>query len=176
MTVIFGCNSNNQDSQKRNYTDQWQQYISHQIDSLTIANPRLIKTINKGDQVETLKIDSVDWNNELSGILAIDFSKEKKKVNYSESSDSTANISMKGYFAKDTNAFLQSFEITKVNGKIDLLVWKTKTRSFLIDRDQILAFQPGKGFRINIHENSLWAEPKDIEIFGDIQNKAFLER
>jgi len=172
----FSCNSGNQKNEKVKYTDLWQVYMSSQIDTLTKANPSLIKTINQGEEVETLKMDSVNWANELGGFLNIDFSKESAKNKYAINTDSAGKISMIGFFAKDTNAYIQSFEVTRIDGKIDLLQWKTKTRSFLIDRDQVLAYQPGKGFRIQINENSLWASPKNIEIFGDIQNKAFLER
>jgi len=176
--VLFAvaCNSSEQKNEKLKYTDLWQIYMSNQIDTLTKANPSLIKTINQGDEVETLNMDSVNWTNELSGFLNIDFSKESTKNKYSLSTDSSGKISMIGFFANDTNVYIQSFEVTRINGKIDLLQWKTKTRSLLIDRDQVLAYQPGKGFRIQINENSLWASPKNIEIFGDIQNKAFLER
>jgi hypothetical protein len=176
VLIVVACSSSDQKIEKTKYTDLWQIYMSNQIDTLTKANPRLIKTINQGDEVETLKMDSVNWGNELSGFLNIDFSKESTKNKYSLSTDSSGKISMIGFFAKDTNSYIQSFEVTRIDGKIDLLQWKTKTRSFLIDRDQVLAYQPGKGFRIQINENSLWASPKNIEIFGDIQNKAFLER
>ncbi len=176
VLYLASCTGAEQKSEKTKYTDLWQIYMSNQIDTLTKANPSLIKTINQGEEVETLKMDSVNWGNELSGFLNIDFSKESVKNKYSLSTDSAGKISMIGFFAKDTNAYIQSFEVTRIEGKIDLLQWKTKTRSFLIDRDQVLAYQPGKGFRIQINENSLWASPKNIEIFGDIQNKAFLER
>jgi len=176
FVFAMSCNSSDQKNEKVKYTDLWQIYMSNQIDTLTKANPTLIKTINQGEEVETLKMDSVNWANELSGFLNIDFGKESAKNKYTMNTDTAGKISMIGFFARDTNVYIQSFEVTRINGNIDLLQWKTKTRSLLIDRDQILAYQPGKGFRIQINENSLWASPKNIEIFGDIQNKSFLER
>lgn len=168
--------SEEQISDKSQFKDPWQKFILQEIDSLTKQNPKLTKTINLGDEVDTKVLDSVDWFNELSGFLGIDFTKEQGRAKYSSSLDSNGKIAMTSYYAQDTNALLQTFVVTKINGKIDLLTWTTKLRSFMMDREQELAYQPGKGYRINIKENSLWGSPRTIEIFGDIHKKEFLER
>jgi hypothetical protein len=168
--------SNEEISDRSQFKDPWQKFILQEIDSLTKQNPKLTKTINLGDEVDTKVLDSVDWFNELLGFLAIDFSKEQQRTKYLSSLDSNGKIAMTSYYAQDTNALLQTFVVTRINGKVDLLTWTTKLRSFMMDRQQELAYQPGKGYRMNIKENSLWGSPRTIEIFGDIHNKEFLER
>ncbi len=168
--------SNEEISDRSQFKDPWQKFILQEIDSLTKQNPKLTKTINLGNEVDTKVLDSVDWFNELLGFLAIDFSKEQQRTKYLSSLDSNGKIAMTSYYAQDTNALLQTFVVTRINGKVDLLVWTTKLRSFMMDRQQELAYQPGKGYRMNIKENSLWGSPRTIEIFGDIHNKEFLER
>jgi hypothetical protein len=169
----FSCNSGNQKNEKVKYTDLWQIYISSQIDTLTKANPSLIKTINQGEEVETLKMDSVNWANELGGFLNIDFSKESAKNKYAINTDSAGKISMIGFFAKDTNAYIQSFEVTRIDSKIDLLQWKTKTRSFLIDRDQVLAYQPGKDFAFKSMKIAFGLHLKTLKFLGIFKIKHF---
>ena len=168
--------SNEEISDRSQFKDPWQKFILQEIDSLTKQNPKLTKTINLGNEVDTKVLDSVDWFNELLGFLAIDFSKEQQRTKYLSSLDSNGKIAMTSYYAQDTNALLQTFVVTRINGKVDLLTWTTKLRSFMMDRQQELAYQPGKGYRMNIKENSLWGSPRTIEIFGDIHNKEFLER
>ena len=176
ISIAFVSCENNEIADLSQFKDEWQKYMLNEINGLTKDNPNLTKTINLGDEVETRELDSVNWFNELAGFLAIDFTKEKGRTQYSSSVDSNGRISMTSYYAKDTNALLQSFVITKINGKIDLLTWTTKLRSLMMDREQELAYQPGKGYRINIKENSMWGSPRTIEIFGDIHKKEFLER
>ncbi len=172
---LVAC-SDEEISDRSQFKDPWQKFILQEIDSLTKQNPKLTKTINLGDEVDTKVLDSVDWFNELAGFLAIDFTKEQGRTKYSSSLDSNGKIAMTSYYAQDTNALLQSFVVTRINGQIDLLTWTTKLRSFMMDRQQELAYQPGKGYRMNIKENSLWGSPRTIEIFGDIHKKEFLER
>ncbi len=172
----FTACENDEIADRSQFKDEWQKYMLTEIDDLTKSNPKLTKTINLGEEVETRVLDSVNWFNELAGFLAIDFTKEKGRTQYQTSVDSNGKISMTSYYAKDTNALLQTFVITKVDGKIDLLTWTTKLKSLMMDREQELAYQPGKGYRINIKENSMWESPRTIEIFGDIHKKEFLER
>lgn len=176
IAAIFASCESDEISDRSQFKDEWQKYMLTEIDGLTKANPKLTKTVNLGEEVETRELDSVNWFNELAGFLAIDFTKEKGRTQYTSSVDSNGRISMTSYYAKDTNALLQSFVITRINGQIDLLTWTTKLRSLMMDREQELAYQPGKGYRINIKENSMWGSPRRIEIFGDIHKKEFLER
>ena len=46
VLYLASCTGAEQKSEKTKYTDLWQIYMSNQIDTLTKANPSLIKTIN----------------------------------------------------------------------------------------------------------------------------------
>ena len=78
---VVAC-SDDEISDRSQFKDPWQKFILKEIDSLTKQNPKLTKTINLGDEVDTKVLDSVNWFNELSGFLAIDFTIPKGMGGY----------------------------------------------------------------------------------------------
>jgi hypothetical protein len=176
--LLFGCSK----SSKNEFVpkDEWQKYMVNQIDSLLIINPTVVKNITTRDLVENevlnLPITREKWMDELGAFLMVDFSTEKEKSKLQHSIDSAGKNSIENYYSNDTNAYLQSFSIHKTNNKIQLLQWQLKKRTFLMDRDVQMSYQPLKGYRIQINENALWNSPKQIEIFAEIQNNNDLRR
>lgn len=160
--------------------DEWQSYMVKQIDSLMIQNSSVVKNITSQDQVENevlnAPISKEKWMDELGAFLMVDFNKEKEKSKLQRSLDSAGKNTIENYYTNDTNAYLQSFSIHKTNNVIQLLQWQLKTRSFLMDRDVQMSYQPLKGYRIQINENALWNSPKQLEIFAEIQNNSDLRR
>jgi len=45
-----------------------------------------------------------------------------------------------------------------------------------MDRDVEMSYQPKKGYRIQINENSMWKSPRIFEIFAEIENPEYLRR
>lgn len=165
---------------KRTYSDQWQQFVSNEIDSLSLHKPKFDKTIFvDGECKETFKSDTVDWAQEMEVFLSIDVSKELSKHEYFKSENAQNKIGgmvYTEYTCKDTNAFLQVFTVVKNAGKINLIQWQTRERSFMIDRDRTMGYVPMKGIQIKVRENSLWSKPTTIEISGNIQTPQSLEQ
>jgi hypothetical protein len=64
--------------------------------------------------------------------------------------------------------------VTYRKGKIDLMQWDIKQRSWYMDRDLRVSFQPRKGYGVRVSENAVWASPRAYEIFAEINNKEFL--
>lgn len=176
--LLFGCSK----SSKNEFVpkDEWQKYMVGQIDSLLIINPTVNKNVTSKDLVENevLKspISKDKWMDELGAFLMVDFINEKEKSKLQHSIDSAGKNSIENYYSNDTNAYLQSFSIHKTNNVIQLLQWQLKKRTFLMDRDVQMSYQPLKGYRIQINENALWNSPKQIEIFAEIQNNNDLRR
>ncbi|MCC7298522.1 MAG: hypothetical protein IT244_09330, partial [Bacteroidia bacterium] len=66
--------------------------------------------------------------------------------------------------------------ITRKNGRIELIEAKLKTRSFIVDRDTRLSYQPMKGYGIQMKENYLWSQARETEIFAEIDGSGFLKK
>ncbi len=52
--------------------------------------------------------------------------------------------------------------------KIQLIQWTIKQRSWYMDRDVRISFQPRQGYGVSVSENAIWASPNSYEIFAEI--------
>ena len=164
---------------RKDFTDPYQLIIWDDIDSLSAQHSRAMKNVFiDSSNSESKYTDSIDWVKEYEGLLSVNFTKELSKAAYEtleqESKDSASGIYYLEKMAKDTNAYLQNLIVTKRQHKLQLLSWRTKERSFLMDRDVQVGFTPGKGYIVRITENSLWSKPKNIQIQFSVENKSTL--
>jgi hypothetical protein len=49
-----------------------------------------------------------------------------------------------------------------------LMQWTIKQRSWYMDRDVRISFQPRQGYGVSVKENAVWASPNSYEIFAEI--------
>ena len=59
-------------------------------------------------------------------------------------------------------------------GKIEIMQWTVIQRSWFMDRDLRISFQPRKGYGIRVIENAIWSSEKSYEIYIEINNSDFL--
>jgi len=85
--------------------------------------------------------------------------KSKVRTKYSSSLDSNGKIAMTSYYAQDTNALLQTFVVTRINGQIDLLTWTTKLHSFMMDRQQVIGLSTWKRVSYEYQREQLMGFP-----------------
>jgi len=52
--------------------------------------------------------------------------------------------------------------------------WTVIQRSWFMDRDLRISFQPRKGYGIQVNEDAIWASEKSYEIYIEINNSDFL--
>jgi hypothetical protein len=155
-------------------SDSFVRFAQNEISWLQKIQPGLRKTVTSGEDVSTETLDSVEWSNELEMIRSWSVSEYRKKHTYDETVDSAGSLMIVRYNAQDTLAELQELMVTYRKGKIDLMQWDIKQRSWYMDRDLRVSFQPRKGYGVRVSENAVWASPRAYEIFAEINNKEFL--
>ncbi len=158
---------------------QWQKFIYEDIQQLSKKNLTLNKTIAEGEKVENEKLDSLDkegWMTELEMFVSINTSKELASGQFDSSDDQSGKFRITNYYNKDTQSLLQQFQIMKFENNVQILSWKLKSRSWIMDRDVEMSYQPQKGYRIQVNENNMWNSPRNFEIFAEIENPEYLRR
>lgn len=155
-------------------SDSFVRFAQNEILWLQKIQPGMRKTVTSGEDVSTETLDSVEWSNELEMIRSWSVSEYRKKHTYDETVDSAGSLMIVRYNAQDTLAELQELMVTYRKGKIDLMQWDIKQRSWYMDRDLRVSFQPRKGYGVRVSENAVWASPRAYEIFAEINNKEFL--
>ena len=155
-------------------SDSFVRFAQNEILWLQKIQPGMRKTVTSGEDVSTETLDSVEWSNELEMIRSWSVSEYRKKHTYEETVDSAGSLMIVRYNAQDTLAELQELMVTYRKGKIDLMQWDIKQRSWYMDRDLRVSFQPRKGYGVRVSENAVWASPRAYEIFAEINNKEFL--
>jgi hypothetical protein len=155
-------------------SDSFVRFARNEIMWLQKIQPGMRKMVTSGEDVSTETLDSVEWSNELEMIRSWSVSEYRKKHTYDETVDSAGSLMIVRYNAQDTLAELQELMVTYRKGKIDLMQWDIKQRSWYMDRDLRVSFQPRKGYGVRVSENAVWASPRAYEIFAEINNKEFL--
>ena len=155
-------------------SDSFVRFAQNEILWLQKIQPGMRKSVTSGEDVSTETLDSVEWSNELEMIRSWSVSEYRKKHTYDETVDSAGSLMIVRYNAQDTLAELQELMVTYRKGKIDLMQWDIKQRSWYMDRDLRVSFQPRKGYGVRVSENAVWASPRAYEIFAEINNKEFL--
>ncbi len=175
--VLVSCQS--AEERKTPFNDQWSTYtqaVFREVESLNAGQPGFVKTVVNGEHIHTEEIDSCDYAQEYAVFLHHDIAlAEKRFGTYRQTLDTSAGISLLRFECSDTAADLRQFEVLTRQGKVQLMEWVVQTHSFLLDRTMKLSVQPGKGFRIWVRENSLWASPQEYEIFSELHNPEHLD-
>jgi hypothetical protein len=93
---------------------------------------------------------------------------------YDTTMDESGPLKIVRMNARDTSVELQELMVTYRKGKIELMQWTVIQRSWFMDRDLRISFQPRKGYGIQVNENAIWASEKSYEIYIEINNSDFL--
>ena len=123
-------------------------------------------------------IDSLNWDNELEAIRTWSLQSITKKSNVQPASDTTTDesgaLKIVRMNARDSTNELQELMVTYRKGKIELMQWTVIQRSWYMDRDLRISFQPRKGYGVQVKENAIWSSEKSYEIYIEINNTDFL--
>ncbi len=138
---------------------------------LNISQPGIVKNIQKGEELETIEADSLNWEKEFAPFLALNNATVRYSNNFVKRTDTSGVLEMITYTSKDTTLEIQEVMTTRVKGRLEMIQAKTRERSWIVDRDKVLTYQPGRGYRIEVKENYLWNSPATTEIFV-VFNKA----
>ena len=176
-TLLMGCSKDSHVDAAAE-PDSIVRFAQNEIAWLQKMQPGMTKTVTEGETVETETMDSLDWNNELEAIrtwsvYAIS-KKSKMQPAYDTTIDESGPLKIARMNARDTAAELQELMVTYRKGKIELLQWTVIQRSWFMDRDLRISFQPRKGYGIQVKENAIWASEKSYEIYIEINNSDFL--
>jgi hypothetical protein len=148
--------------------DGFVSFALKEIDWLQKSQPGLRKTVTKGDEVSTESMDTLDWSNELEWVTEWSLTEAAKKSKYDETVDSSGALKIVRFNAQDTAAELQELMVNYRKQKIQLIQWTIKQRSWYMDRDVRISFQPRQGYGVSVSENAIWASPHSYEIFAEI--------
>ena len=170
--LLMACGNNSEKQIKRQAgVPDIKAYFTEEIKRMNQTQPGLVKNIAVGDEVNTISADTLDWNKELMAFLALNAALPNDHQAFFAVVDSNQTLKMERFIAKDTAVEIQEITKTLKGGKLEMLEIKTKKRSVWVDRDQVLAYLPGKGYNILIQENYLWASPQKTEIFATIKRQ-----
>lgn len=177
VALLIGCGKDSH-VEAAAEPDSFVRFAQNEIAWLQKVQPGMTKTVTEGEKVETESIDTLDWNNELEAIRTWSVfalsKKSKTQPAYDTTIDESGPLKIERMNARDTAAELQELMVTYRKGKIDLMQWDIKQRSWYMDRDLRVSFQPRKGYGVRVSENAVWASPRAYEIFAEINNKEFL--
>jgi phenylpropionate dioxygenase-like ring-hydroxylating dioxygenase large terminal subunit len=148
--------------------DKFVAFALTEVDWLQKMQPGLRKTVTKGEEVSTESMDTLDWSNELEWVTEWSLTEATKKSKYDETVDSSGTLKIVRFNAQDTAAELQEFMVNYRKEKIQLMQWTIKQRSWYMDRDVRISFQPRQGYGVSVNENAIWASPNSYEIFAEI--------
>lgn len=158
--------------------DSFVRFAQNEIDWLQKVQPGMTKTVTAGEKVETESLDSLDWNNEVEAIRTWSVfalaKKSKTQPAYDTAIDESGALKIVRMIARDTAAELQELMVTYRKGKIEIMQWTVIQRSWFMDRDLRISFQPRKGYGIQVIENAIWSSEKSYEIYIEINNSDFL--
>lgn len=176
-SFLFGCGKDSHVDAAAE-PDSFVRFAQNEIAWLQKVQPGMTKTVTEGEKVETESIDTLDWNNELEAIrtwsvYAIS-KKSKMQPAYDTTIDESGPLKIERMNARDTAAELQELMVTYRKGKIEIMQWTVIQRSWFMDRDLRISFQPRKGYGIQVKENAIWSSEKSYEIYIEINNSDFL--
>ena len=158
--------------------DRFVAFAQTEIAWLQKVQPGMTKTVTEGEKVETESIDTLDWNNELEAIRTWSVfalsKKSKTQPAFDTTIDESGPLKIERMNARDTAAELQELMVTYRKGKIEIMQWTVIQRSWFMDRDLRISFQPRKGYGIQVRENAIWSSEKSYEIYIEINNSDFL--
>lgn len=140
---------------------------------LNEVQPGIVKNIQRGEKLETIESDSLNWNEEFAPFLAINNATAKYKNNFVRKVDSSGKLELTTFTGKDSTLEIQRVFATRVGGRLELLQISTRERSWIVNRDKELTYQPGRGYRIEVKEDYLWSSPSTTEIFVVFKNPEF---
>lgn len=169
------CNKQENAVQKKLYFDI-PEFMNREIAALTAGKIGLEKKIIQGESIEQFKGDTIQWNVELQVFSNYSLNNKTGDSTYRIFEDSSGAIKIVNYEAKDTNAELRMVRITYVKNRLELIEMKAIKNSWIVDRQNFLSYQPGKGFGITVKENYFWKSPTEYEIFGEIRNPVYLKK
>ena len=173
--VLLSCNS--EERIPENITDSYALEVMRDLNEMSKQSRLSIhRNIQKGETVESsvLVIDTIKESSnkilvlkdEFAGFLSLNT--EELIKNMELTVDSGGGYESRNYTNSDTLAFLQEFKTIKSNNKIQGYFWKTRQRGWLVDRDIQRFYMPGKGYDIQISENSWWSSPEVITIHAEV--------
>lgn len=169
--LVFASCGEKSTAKKAGELDDFVLFVQQEIQWLQKTQPGLRKTVSKGDEVSTETIDSLDWANELEWVTTWSLLEAAKKTKYDETVDSAGSLKIVRYNAQDTAAELQELMVNYRKNKIQLMQWTIKQRSWYMDRDVRVSFQPRQGYGVSVSENAIWSSPVAYEIFAEIGNR-----
>jgi len=172
---LFSCSSDQEIPE--NIIDPYALEVLNDLNEMSKQSRLSIhRNIQKGETVESsvLVIDTIKESanklkglkDEYAGFLSLNTDELIKKMELTV--DSGGGYESRNYTNSDTLAFLQEFKTIKSNNKIQGYFWKTRQRGWLVDRDIQRFYMPGKGYDIQISENTWWSSPEVITIHAEV--------
>ena len=175
--LLAGCSADNHVDVGAE-SDSFVRFAQNEIAWLQKTQPGMTKTVMEGEAVETESIDSLNWDNELEAIrtwsLQSITKKSKVQPAYDTTTDESGALKIVRMNARDSTNELQELMVTYRKGKIELMQWTVIQRSWYMDRDLRISFQPRKGYGVQVKENAIWSSEKSYEIYIEINNTDFL--
>jgi|LakMenEpi03Aug12_release.lakeMendotaPanAssembly.Ray.scaffolds.fasta_scaffold44824_2 hypothetical protein len=154
-------------------------FFEKEAKQLDLNSPLMVrKTVSEGESVNTFDSAVRDWKKELQLFEIVNLNAVKNKNIYSVSVDSSKGLSIERYTTEDTTVELQEVSITRKNNRIELVEAFTKLRSFWVDREMRLSYQPYRGYGMLITEDYIWSKKSTREIYAEIDGtlSGFMEK
>lgn len=179
IVIFLACNRQSaaikSEKERQNYPDL-KAYFNKEIQLLDSINPAMHKTITEGDEPVDSKPEKPDWKEELAIFETLYIADQTDSAKYEWDIDSSGDLKIMSWISRDTNTEVQRVAITYKKENIELIEAFLKKRSFVVDRDTRISYQPQKGYGIQMNENYIWSKPKRKEIFVELEPGTFLRK
>jgi len=189
LLVLLGAAGCGESSGKAQKDEFLTTFLQKEIARMNKEKVGAVKMVQTGDEVESGRLDSIDWASEMDGLLEFSLTRLSDTTKYGHWKEEGKNkmgmpLVIERYFAKDTMAHLQSVEMMwegmlgDVVGRkmqIQVVEWQFKQQSWWMDRKVKAYYQPTKAIGYEIQENSIWSSPKEISVQITLDNPLYLD-
>lgn len=143
-------------------------FFNAEIEKLTKANPIVEKTVIKDSDQEVKSLQISNWQNELSGFIAADITKNADPNLYSFKEEDCLTI----YQAKDPQLAIQYLAVERdLSGKIQQVVIERKVDNSLYSSNEKLTYNVDSIYEIEKNQDILILGKSHYKILGKFQQQ-----
>jgi hypothetical protein len=166
--LFWSCQTDKTAQPSKGSTLSLDSFFNAEIQKLTKLNPLVEKTVVKDADQEVKSLKISNWQNELSGFIAADITKDADPSLYDFKEVDCKTI----YQAKDPRLAIQHLAVEHdLDGKIKQVVIERKVDNSLYSSNEKLTYDVDSMYRIEKHQDILILGQSYYKIVGKLQGQ-----
>lgn len=176
LACLLGCSSPQSGADlapdQQNFFDI-EGYFNEEIDRLEDLKPTIEKIVSLDGTSETIRPDSLNYENELSVFVNSDINKISWMDRYAADTLRNADRALQSvrYEAQDDKLRTRLIEIDYRDGRPDKINILNRTENALLEARQELSYEPNRGFSIQQRQQIRFMKPNEAGITVTFQNE-----